>query len=91
MIHIKILSLGDPERYVVRRTVLSAQQELQPLFPNLEIQITEVRDAGDIGKYAQVLVLPTLVIDEKVVCSGRFPGRDDVVVWLREALSGNQL
>jgi hypothetical protein len=89
VIHVKILSLGDPERYVVRRTVLSAQQELQPLYPNLKIQITEVKDAGEIGKYAQVLVLPTLVIDEKVVCSGRFPSRDDVVAWLREALPGS--
>ena len=44
----------------------------------LELEITEVTDPGEIGKYAFVLVLPTLVINEKVVCSGRFPSKEEV-------------
>jgi hypothetical protein len=48
--------------------------------------ITEVNDAGQIGRYASVLVMPTLVINEKVVCSGRFPAKEDVISWLREAI-----
>ena len=35
---------------------------------------------------ARVLVSPTLVVNEKVVCSGRYPTREEVLAWLQEAL-----
>jgi hypothetical protein len=87
VITVKILSLGAPERYAIRRLVAAAQQELQSYDPQLQLSITEVNDAGQIGRYASVLVLPTLVINEKVVCTGRFPTRDEVVGWLRDAIA----
>jgi len=83
VITVKILSLGDPERYAVRRMVVAAQRELQAQNPNLKVSILEIKDAAEIGKYAAVLVLPTLVIDEKVVCTGRFPTREEVLGWLK--------
>jgi hypothetical protein len=82
---VKILSLGAPERYAVRRMVTAIQHELQMIDPQLQMTITEVNDAGQIGRYASVLVMPTLVINEKVVCSGRFPTREEVVSWLHAA------
>ena len=85
MLNVKIGSLQYPERYAVRRIVQAAQNELQAEIPGLDVEIVELTDAGQIGKYAFVLVLPTLVIEEKVVCSGRFPGKDEVRDWLREA------
>ncbi len=88
-INVKILSLGEPERYSVRRLVVWAQQELLKTLPHLELKITEVNKAVEIGKYAQVLVLPTLVINEKVVCSGRYPNREEVFIWIRDAIGIN--
>ncbi len=86
MLTIKILGLRHPERYAVRRMVLSAQSELQAQYPDLAVEISEINNPSEIGKYAFVLVLPSLVINEKLVCSGRFPAKDEVVAWLREAL-----
>ena len=86
VLHIKILGLQYPERYAVRRLVMSAQQELLASYPDLDLNITEIDDPGEIGKYAFVLVLPTLVINEKVACSGRFPSKEEVTGWLRKAL-----
>jgi hypothetical protein len=86
---IKILSLGAPERYAFRRMVTAVMQEFITNNPQLEMIICEVSDADQIGRYASVLVLPTLVINEKVVCSGRFPGREEVVSWLQEAVKPN--
>lgn len=86
VLNVKILSLQYPERYVVRRLVTAAQQELLLKYPHLELEIAEVTDPGEIGKYAYVLVLPTLVINEKVVCSGRFPAKEEVTDWLLEAV-----
>jgi Thioredoxin domain len=84
---VKILSLGAPERYAVRRMVTAAYQDLLQQYPNLEISITEVSEAAEIGKFAFTLVLPTLVINDKVVCRGRFPTRQEVGGWLSEALN----
>jgi len=85
-INVKILSLGTPERYALRRLVMAAQNELKAQLPDLDVRIAEVRDSSEIGKYALVLVLPTLVINERVVCSGQFPTKGAVVAWLRKAL-----
>jgi hypothetical protein len=86
VLSVKILSLQYPERYVVRRLVAGALHELLSTTSQIEIRITEVTDPGEIGKYAFVLVLPTLVINEKVVCSGRFPAKEEVAHWLQEAV-----
>jgi hypothetical protein len=82
---VKILSLGVPERYAVRRIVASIQPELQATNPQLQMNILEIKDADQIGRYASFLVMPTLVINEKVVCSGRFPTREEILGWLQQA------
>jgi hypothetical protein len=87
VINVKILSLGTPERYAVRRTVMAAQQELLSAAPEYQMNISEVNDASQILRYASVLMLPTLVINEKVVVSGRFPTREEVAGWLSEAMN----
>jgi hypothetical protein len=86
VLNVKILSIQYPERYAVRRLVTMAHEELQSEHPGLEMNITEIGDAGQICEYASVIILPTLVINEKVVCTGRFPGKAEVAAWLREAL-----
>jgi len=91
VLFVKILSLQYPERYVVRRLVTAAQQELLSKCKPLELEIVEVTDPGEIGKYAFVLVLPTLVINEKVVCSGRFPTKEEVKKWLLDAAEEREI
>ena len=85
MIQVKICSLFPPPRYVLRRIVQAAADELKPEKPSLEIVMSEVSSPGEIGRYATVLVLPPLVINEKVVCSARLPSREEVRNWLQEA------
>lgn len=86
MIRVKILSIRDSERYVLRRIVQTVQTELEREFPDLQLEISEISDPGQIGSYARVIVLPTLVVNEKVVCSRRMPNREEVATWLRQAL-----
>lgn len=90
MASVKILSLQYPERYVVRRLVKAAQQELLARDLRLDLDIVEVDDPGEIGKYAFVLVLPTLVINEQVVCTGRFPSKAEVIKWLIAAATESE-
>ena len=86
MLIVKILSLGAPERYAVRRMVTAAYRDLIQEYPNVKITIIDVNESTEIGQSAFTLVMPTLVINGKVVCSGRFPTRQEIGLWLREAL-----
>ena len=85
MIQVKICSLFSSSRYTVRRIVQSTWDELRTDLPSLEVKLSELADPALINKYAAVLVLPTLVINEKVVCSGRVPSREEMRGWLKEA------
>lgn len=86
MIHVKILGLRQPERYSVRRLVISVQNELQAQHPDLAVAICESHDPNEIDKYATALTLPSLMINDKLVCSGRFPTRQEILSWLHEAI-----
>ncbi len=86
MLIVKILSLGAPERYAVRRMVTAAHQDLIKKYPKVEISIIEISDSTEIGKAGFTLVMPTLVINEKVVSSGRFPTSEEISGWLRDTI-----
>ena len=84
MIKVKICSLFPSIRYSVRRIVQSAWDELRAELP-MDVELSEVADPAQINKYASVLVLPTVVINERVVCSRRVPSREKARAWLKEA------
>jgi hypothetical protein len=88
MIDLKILSYHSAQRYAVRQTVIAAQRTLRNEHPDLEISITELKDWARIEQYTPVLSAPSLVVNEKLVCVGRVPSRNEVLVWLRSALDG---
>jgi hypothetical protein len=52
---------------------------LQAQYPNLAVEIAEIKDPSKIGKYGLALILPSLVVNEKLVCSGRFPAKKEIV------------
>jgi len=86
MIDIKILSYKSPQRYAVKRTLIAAQDELQEQHPDLEIALTEVKEVSEMLAYTDVLILPSLVVNEKMVCVGRFPKKDEIIRWLQDAI-----
>ncbi len=88
MIDLKILSYHSAQRYAVRQSVVAAQRTLRNEHPDLEISITELKDWARIEQYTPVLSAPSLVVNEKLVCVGRVPSREEVLLWLRAALDG---
>jgi small redox-active disulfide protein 2 len=52
---------------------------------NIEAEVVKVTDYNDIMTY-NVLSTPGLVINEKVVSSGRIPTPAEVTTWLANAL-----
>lgn len=63
-----------------------AREELCVQFPALQVDITEVKSRAEIEAYTPVVVYPSLVVNERLVCVGRFPRKDEIVGWLRQAL-----
>jgi hypothetical protein len=87
MIDVKILSYHSAQRYAVWQTVVEVQRILANDHPDLKISITELKDWAGIEEYTPVLSAPSLVVNEKLVCVGRVPTRDEVLSWLRSALN----
>ena len=50
----------------------------------MQAEIIKVEDYAEIMQYP-ILSTPALVINEKVVVSGRVPGMDQITTWLADA------
>ena len=85
MLNAKILAYKKSQRYAVRRTLLAACDELRKSQPDIAITITEVKELAEIEKYTLVVILPSLLLNEHLVCVGRFPSKDEVIQWLQAA------
>ncbi len=86
LIDVKILGNKPPQRYAVRRFVLAAATVLQHEYPDLEVQITEIKDREGIEVYTCSFIAPGLVINEKLVYDIWVPTKEQVIGWLREAI-----
>ena len=81
---IKILGPGCARCHQLEKTVKQAVEEL-----GVDAEIQEVRDLRKIMEYP-ILTTPGLVIDEKVVCSGRVPGKTEIATLIAAALAKEQ-
>ena len=82
----RVLSYHKSQRYAIERSLQLAWNELRPEHPGCSLEIVEVRQVDEILRYTPVIAFASLVIDEKLVCVGRCPSKDEVLAWLREAI-----
>ena len=76
---IKVLGTGCAKCRAVEKTVREVVVEL-----GLDARVEEVKDMARILEY-KVMMTPGLVIDGKVVSSGRVPSKSDVKRMIEEA------
>ena len=82
MLNIKVLGSGCANCQRVEQMAKSVAEEM-----GLEATFQHVRDYGEIMKFG-VMSTPGLVVNEKVVCSGRVPSKAEVTTWLTTAAQG---
>ena len=77
---IKVLGPGCARCHQLERTTKEVVKEL-----GIDAEVEEVRDVKEIIEYP-ILTTPGLVIDEKLVCSGRVPNKAEVTTFITTAL-----
>lgn len=82
MLQIKVLGSGCAN---CKRLEALAHQVVDQL--GVEAQVIKVTEYADIMAY-DIMSTPALVIDEKVVSSGRIPKTDEISAWISGALAG---
>lgn len=86
MLNIKVLGPGCSKCYAVERAAIAGLEALGKENPELEVTFEHIEDILEIEQYP-ILFTPALVVNEKVVCSGRVPKRDEIIGWYRAALN----
>lgn len=81
MLTVKILGSGCANCKRLEQIARKAVVDLA-----IEAEVIKVTDYNDIMKYP-ILSTPGLVINEKLVSSGRIPTPAEVTTWLADALS----
>lgn len=80
MLTIKVLGSGCANCKRVEQIARKVVSEM-----GIEAEVVKVTDYNDIASY-NVLSTPGLVINEKLVSSGRIPTPAEVTTWLADAL-----
>ena len=77
---IKVLGPGCARCHQLEQTTREVVKEL-----GIDVEIEDVKDIKKIMEYP-ILTTPGLVIDEKLVCSGRVPSKSEVTTFITTAL-----
>ncbi len=72
MKQVKVLGTGCPKCTKLAEMVTKISKD-----QSLDIELTKVTDMNEIIKYG-VMMTPGLVIDEKVISSGKLPSEDEL-------------
>jgi len=80
MLTIKVLGSGCANCKRVEQIARKVVEEMA-----LEAEVIKVTDYADIMAY-NILSTPGLVVNEKVVCSGRIPTPAEVTTWVTSSL-----
>lgn len=84
VLNIKVLGSGCPKCRLLKQHVHEALAVLEEELPELEATLLAVTDYQEIMQYP-VLSTPALVVNERVLSSGRVPLTQEIVGWLRAA------
>lgn len=84
MLSIKVLGTGCPNCERVEQHVMEALEIWSADEPSVDAQIEKVTDSAKFLDYG-LLTTPGLVINEKLVSSGKIPSPGEILEWIEAA------
>ncbi|MEW6578661.1 MAG: thioredoxin family protein [Chloroflexota bacterium] len=82
MITVKILGTDCPNCQRLEAETRLALAMMEPPVPYELVKVTDFFEIADYG----LLSVPGLVLNEKVLCNGRIPSREQIAAWVQAAL-----
>ena len=74
---VKVLGAGCTKCKTLEKRLLDLKEKYQ-----LDIDIEKVTQLNDIMAYG-VMMIPGLVMNEKLICVGKVPTEDELLKWIR--------
>ncbi|MBN1408758.1 MAG: TM0996/MTH895 family glutaredoxin-like protein [Calditrichaceae bacterium] len=78
---IKVLGAGCAKCKALEQKLINLKNQHQ-----LDFEIEKVSQLNDIMAYG-VMITPALVINEKIMCSGKIPRDEEILNWIKEVQS----
>ena len=85
MVEIKILGSGCPNCKRLQQMATRAAEHVREEQDGFEFEIEKITDPGQFLEYG-LLSTPGLVINEKLVSSGRIPSEEEIMPWLLDEM-----
>jgi len=86
MLVVKVLGPGCKNCERLGMHAVQAAEQVKAENPNLEVTVEKVTDMSTFLDYG-LLKTPGLVINEKLVSSGRIPSQSQIAGWMEEVVS----
>lgn len=80
MLDIKILGPGCPRCYEVEKRTKEVLEELK-----IDANVEKISDLKKTMEY-KIIATPGLVINGKVVCSGKIPAKSQIKEWIEQTM-----
>jgi len=85
MLSIKVLGPGCKNCELLAQHARQAVERVLAVHPNVEVNVEKVTDVRIFANYG-LLVTPGLVVNERLVSSGRIPSQSQIQAWLEDVL-----
>lgn len=90
-IPVSILGYKRSQRYSLWRALLAAQKIFEKTHPDFHLEVQEVTTAVEILQFTPVIAFPSLMVNGKLVCVGRFPAKEEILGWLETEVKDAEL
>lgn len=64
---------------------MQAQTVIEKMHPDVHLDVEAVTTTVEMLQFTQVIAFPSLMIDKKLVCVGRYPAKEEILDWLETA------